>query len=151
MLRNVPSQNAYDDRRTRLYELGPDEIAQIIAKDSCSNGRFKDLPTHTESHRQPLLHDPADMQAVLDMQRLHVVSENMGYIVWGKSLTYRHPYASKDAAHQHGLVLAKMARLHNTYPHLDFDSLVARIDPHIAKHDHVHSEAAQHIGHSPIS
>ena len=63
MVRDVPSQNPYDDKRTRLYELGPDEIAQITAKDYCSNGLFKDLPTHTERHRQPLLSDHVPSEA----------------------------------------------------------------------------------------
>ena len=75
----------------------------------------------------------------------------MGYIVWGKSLQYQHPYRDKDAAQRHGLVLADMAHLHNMFPHLDFDSLVARIDPYIAKHDHVSSAAAQRTGLYPIS
>ena len=77
VVRDVP----YDATRTRLYELGPDEISQIVESDPCSHVHFTDLPAHTQRHRQPLLSDPAEVQAVLDMQRLHVVSENMGYIV----------------------------------------------------------------------
>ena len=85
------------------------------------------------------------------MHRLPIDSEKIGYIVWGKSLQYQHPYRDKDAAQRHGLVLAAMTHLQNMYPHLDFDSLVACIDPYIAKHDHVSSAAAQRTGLYPIS
>ena len=149
VVRDLPSKD--DETRTLQYELGPPEISQIIESDPCFQGHFEDLPTHTQRHRQPFLPDPAEVQAVLDMQRLHVVSENMGYIVWGKSLQYQHPYKEKDAAHKHGLVLAEMAHLQSMFPHLDFDSLVARIDPSVAKCDHVSGAAAQHTGPNPIS
>ena len=56
--------------------------------------------------------------------------------MWGKSLQHQHPYKDEDAAQKHGLVLADMAHFQNMFPHLDFDSLVARIDPSVAKFDH---------------
>ena len=70
------------------------------------------------------------------MQHLHVDSERLGYSVWGKSLQYQYPYKDEDAAQKHGLVLAAMAHLQSKFPHLDFDSLVARIDPSVATFDH---------------
>ena len=81
VVRHLPIKDPHDDKRTRLYELGPDEISQIIESDLCFHGHFEDLPTHTQRHRQPLLSDPAEVQAVHDMHRLHIDSEKMGYIV----------------------------------------------------------------------
>ena len=124
-----------DVMRTRQYELGPSEISRILEGDPSFDGHFEDLPTHTERHRQPFLPDPAEVQAVLDMQRLQVDSEKLGYSVWGKSLQFQYPYKDEDAAYKHGLVLADMAHLQNKFPHLDFDSLVARLDPSVATFD----------------
>ena len=51
VVREVPSQSPHDDRLTRLYELGPDEISQIIEDNIDLPGPFVDLPTHTQLHR----------------------------------------------------------------------------------------------------
>ena len=59
MVRDVP----YDATRTRLYELGPDEISQIIESNSFFHGHFEDLPTFTERNRQPLLSDHVPSEA----------------------------------------------------------------------------------------
>ena len=43
VVRHLP----HDDTRTRLYELGPDEISLLLDSDPCSHVQFEELPTHT--------------------------------------------------------------------------------------------------------
>ena len=43
VVRHLP----HDDTRTRLYELGPEEISLLLDSDPCSHVHFEDLPTIT--------------------------------------------------------------------------------------------------------
>ena len=131
VVREFPSEDPCDDKRIQMYEVGPPELSHIIENDPYSQSHFDALPTLTLHHLQTLFSDPAEAAAILRMRRLHTVSENMGYVVWYKSLSASlsaHPYQDEDAAKKHGLVLAEISQLETTFPHLDFDRLVACIN-----------------------
>ena len=140
-MRVFPSENPGDEKRTELYEVGPPELSQIIENDPYSQSHFDALPTLTQHHLETLFPEPAEAAALLRMRRLHTVSENMGYIVsCGQSLRYQwRPYQDEDAAKKHGLVLAEISHIENTFPHLDFDSLLARIETSLTRCDYGYS------------
>ena len=114
----------------------PPDLADILANDPYSQDRFDALPECTQDHLETLFPDPAEAAALFRMLRLHKVSESMGYTMsCGQSLQYQWPpYPNHDTAKKHGLMLAEISQLEQTFPHLDFDHLVTCVQRSCAAH-----------------